>query len=371
MNFANTRTKLPRVLTALVVAGLALAACGGGSSDTDTTTAAPTSAPEATTTEVPTTLAATTTTTIPVPVMPLTGMPVTDEAAATRPAIAAKIDNHPGARPQSGLNSADIVYEENVEKWTRFAAVFHSNGSDPVGPLRSGRTQDIDLLTSLNKPLLLWSGGNAAVTTAINKSTLVNMSATAASNGGGFFRSTDKKAPHNLFSKTTNIWALDAGRGGTPPAQFEYRDGASAPAGTDVVGLKLTMDGSMRAAWQWDATAAKFLRFHDAKVHSDANGDQVAFDNVVVIECEYKASPADPRSPEAQTVGTGRAWIYSGGKLVEGTWNRADNLSPWNLRDADGGSIGLTPGRTWVELIREGQAVTVPAGGTLDAVAWP
>ena len=365
----SNRPRRPRALATLVVAGLGLAACGGGTSDTSTS--APTSAPEATTTEVPTTVVETTTTTIPVPTMPLPGLPVVDEAAAVRPAIAAKIDNHPGARPQAGLNSADIVYEENVEKWTRFAAVFHSSGSDPVGPLRSGRTQDIDLLTSLNKPLLLWSGGNAAVTTAINKSTLVNMSASAASNGGGFFRSTDKKAPHNLFSKTTNIWALDAGRGGTPPAQFVYRSISAPVAGADIVGVKLTMDGSMRAAWQWDGTAAKFLRFHDSKIHSDADGDQVAFDNVVVIECEYKASPADPRSPEAQTVGSGRAWVYSGGKVVEGTWNRPDNLSGWNLTDADGNSIGLTPGRTWVELIREGQAVTVPAGSTLDAVAWP
>ncbi len=362
---------ISRFVPALLVAGLGLAACGGGSSDSASTTAPPTTVAEATTTVAPTTVPETTTTTIPVPTMPLTGLPVTDEAAAVRPAIAAKIDNHPGARPQSGLNSADIVYEENVEKWTRFAVVFHSNGSDPVGPLRSGRTQDIDLLTSLNKPLLLWSGGNAAVTTAINKSTLVNMSATAASNGGGFFRSSDKKAPHNLYSKTSNIWALDAGRGGTPPAQFTYRDAATPAAGADVVGVKLTMDGSMRAAWQWDAAGGKFLRFHDAKVHSDADGGQVAFDNVVVIECEYKASPADPRSPEAQTVGTGRAWVYSGGKVVEGTWNRPDNLSPWNLTDASGEPIDLTAGRTWVELIREGQAVEVPAGSALADVAWP
>lgn len=366
-----TRTSSSRLLSAIVITGIGLVACGGGSSDGDTTTAAPTSAPEATTTEVPTTIAATTTTTIPVPVMPLTGLPVVDEAAAVRPAIVAKIDNHPGARPQSGLNDADIVYEENVEKWTRFAVVFHTNGSDPVGPLRSGRTQDIDLLTSLNKPLLLWSGGNAAVTTAINKSTLVNMSASAASNGGGFFRSTDKKAPHNLFSKTTNIWALDAGRGGTPPAQFEYRDATTSPSGVDVAGLKLTMDGSMRASWQWDPATSLFRRFHESKVHEDSNGNQVAFENVVVIECEYKASPADPRSPEAQTVGTGRAWVYTGGKMVEGTWNRPDNLSAWNLQDSAGSPIGLTPGRTWVELIREDQAVTVPAGSTLDDVAWP
>lgn len=351
--------------------GLSLVSCGGGgdSAVSTSTTIAPTTA--APTTVAPTTVVETTTTTIPVPVMPLTGLPIVDEAAAVRPAIVAKIDNHPGARPQTGLNEADIVYEENVEKWTRFAAVFHSTGSDPVGPVRSGRTQDIDLVTSLNQPLFLWSGGNQTVTSLINKSELVNMSASAASNGGGFFRSTDKKAPHNLFSKTTNIWALDAGRGGTPPPQFAYRTDGSSATGTTVTGLKLTMDGSMKASWQWDAGIGKFVRNHDAKPHVDSNGVQVNVDNVVVIVCEYKFSQADKNSPEAQTVGSGVAWLFTQGMWTEGTWNRPDNKSAWNLTDASGKPMFLTPGRTWVELTRENQAVVVAVGATVAETPWP
>ena len=115
----------------IALAGISLTACGGGGETAESTTSvAPTTVAV---TEAPTTVADTTTTTIPVPVMPLNGLPIVDEAAALRPAIVVKIDNHPGARPQTGLNEADIVYEENVEKWTRFAAVFHSTGP-PVGP---------------------------------------------------------------------------------------------------------------------------------------------------------------------------------------------------------------------------------------------
>ena len=354
----------------VALSGLALVACGGGgdSAEPTSTTVAPTTVAS---TEAPTTVAETTTTTIPVPVMPLTGLPVVDEAAATRPAIVAKIDNHPGARPQTGINEADIVYEENVEKWTRFAIVLHSTGSDPVGPLRSGRTQDINLLTSLNHPLFLWSGGNATVTGLIKKSELINMSASAASNGGGFFRSTDKKAPHNLFSKTTNIWALDAGRGGTPPPQFTYRTDGSSATGTVVTGLKLTMDGNMKASWQWDAGIGKFVRSHDAKPHVDSNGVQVNVDNVVVIVCEYKFSEADHNSPEAQTVGSGVAWLFTQGMWTEGTWSRADNHSPWTLTDASGEPMLLTPGRTWVELTRDQQAVVVAEGVSVADTPWP
>lgn len=138
-----------------LLAVVTLAACSGGAASTSAVpdTVAPTTTVESTTT---------TTTTIPPILAPLTGLPVS--TAITRPALVAKIDNHPKARPQWGLNQADVVYEENVEMLTRFAAVFHTNDSDPVGPIRSGRKQDIDLLEPLNSPLFAWSGGNAEVT---------------------------------------------------------------------------------------------------------------------------------------------------------------------------------------------------------------
>lgn len=359
------------VLLALTVVATA---CGGGSSGEESTTtvrvttapttAAPTTSTAATT-EAPTTTAA------PVPRMPLTGLPVVDEAIAERPAIMAKIDNAPGARPQTGLVMADIVYEENVEQWTRFAAVFHSQGSDPVGPIRSGRTQDINLGTSLDRPLFVWSGGNPTVSNLINQSELVNMSVSKAGPDGGYFRSTDKKAPHNLFTSTTNIWLLDADRGGTPPPQFSYLEEGLPTEGLEAAGAKLKMDGSMKASWEWDAESELYLRTHDKSPHVEADGTRVSTNNVVILTCDYKASVADSRSPEAQTVGTGAAVVLSGGRVIEGTWSRADSRSAWVLQTTDGQEIRLAPGRTWVELIREGQAVVVPAGGSVADTPYP
>ena len=137
-------------LAAVVV----LSACGGSSGSST-----------ATTDSVPTTDVSN-----DGPVYPLLGTPMEDSAAASRPAMVVKIDNHPSARPQAGINQADIIFEENVEKLTRYAAVFHSEGSDPVGPIRSGRFQDINMVGSLNKPLFVWSGGNSKVSSAIGKS---------------------------------------------------------------------------------------------------------------------------------------------------------------------------------------------------------
>jgi hypothetical protein len=357
-----------------LTAALAVASCGGGESSTETVVAAtqPSAAP--TTALPPTTSAPASTTTTeaaPVPTAPLTGSPIDDPVTIDRPALIVKIDNAPGAWPQTGLNQADIVYEENVEGWTRLAAVFHSQGSDPVGPVRSGRTQDISLGSSLDRPLLVWSGGNATTTSLINKSDLVNMSVSAAGPNGGYYRSSDMRAPHNLFTRTSSIWALDEGRGGRPGPQFDYLSPGESFEGTEVAGVKLRMDGSMRASWEWNPSAGVFERSHDREPHLLSDGTQMSAHNVLVIECIYKTSVADSRSPEAQTTGSGRAWIFTDGQVVEGTWSRADQLSPWTFTDADGDLIALTPGRTWVSLIREGQAVVVPAGQAISDVAWP
>lgn len=346
-------------LTAVGLAAVLLAACGGGGDDTadTTTTAAPTTTAAATTTSstaAPTTTEAATTTTAPAePVMPLTGQPITDPAKAARPALVVKIDNHPQARPQFGLNSADLVYEENVEKLTRFAVVFHSLDSDPVGPIRSGRTQDISLLGSLNQPLFAWSGGNANVTKAIRGSDLVDLSPSSTGNDGGFFRNNrnGEDREHTLYSRTAVLYTLTPEGHGPPPQQFTYRAEGEAFNGEATTGVDLDMDG-VAVNWTWDADTASYLRFQGGKPHDDAQLGQVTSANVVVLEVEYQPSPADARSPEAQTVGTGTAWVFTGGVMVEGTWTRNDRLEPFQLLDASGSVIALTPGRTWVELAR-------------------
>ena len=85
-----------------------------------------------------------------------------------------KIDNHRDARPHAGLNQADVVYEEIVEGITRFFAIFHSTDADPIGPIRSARTTDVDLLNQLNRPLFAWSGGNADVVQRIGNANAVS-----------------------------------------------------------------------------------------------------------------------------------------------------------------------------------------------------
>ena len=218
---------MPRtVRTRLVaVAGLALAvlaaACGGGASAagpstlptlppsfaSTTSTLPRVTAPDGST--VPSVETTTTTTTIPPAVWPLTGLPGADVPRAALPALVVKIDNHPRARPQIGLVQADIVIEEIVEGITRFFAVFHSTAADPVGPVRSARTTDIDLLRQLQRPLFAWSGANNGTIKALRDADVAtDVGYAFHSKEAGYYRDGARRSPHNLFSTTTALWAL-------------------------------------------------------------------------------------------------------------------------------------------------------------------
>src|SRR3954447_11971122 len=357
--------KLTKTTSIISFAALALVACGsGGGNSTATTAAAVTTTPSTVGgTTAPTTAGTTATssagstasptTTIPAdPVMPLTGLPITDPAAAARVALVVKIDNHPDARPQSGLNQADIVFEENVEQLTRFAAVFQTNEPDPVGPIRSGRTQDVELLGSLNKPIFAWSGGNAGVTKAINSSDFVvanvQTNARAASKS---YRSHDRAVPHHLYAQGSGLFTMAPAGATPPPQQFAYRKTGETSAGDASKGVDLKMDG-VNVSWAFDPGSGQYRRFQGGKAHNDAALGQVNAQNVVVLVVDYVPSPVDAHSPEAQTTGTGEVFAFSDGKVVHGTWKRPDRLVPYTLTADDGSPIKLTPGRTWVELAR-------------------
>jgi hypothetical protein len=346
--------KSRRVIAAFlsVSAFAVLAACSGSSSTSDDSAPVVTEATE---------------TTVGVVVDPLTGLPNQDSSTLDRPALVVKIDNHPSARPQLGINQADIIFEENVEKLTRYAAVFHSQGSDPVGPIRSGRFQDINLLGSLNKPLFVWSGGNEKVSKAIKDSDLVDLSYTVANKDGGFGRDSDRSAPHNLIAETTKLWTLAPEGASAPQQQFAYRSASDANASTskDVAGVKVSMDG-VKVQWDWDKTTNEFIRIQDGTPVVDTEDVQLAVPNVVVLEVEY----SNRYSPTSKTVGDGKAYVFTNGVVYEGTWSRENRLEPFTLKDSAGAVIKLTPGQTFVEVARAGKTAIVPVGTSPDDVKF-
>ncbi len=279
---------------------------------------------------------------------PLTGEKT--RAIQNRPALVIKIDNHNRARPQAGLNQADIVWEELVEgSITRFAAVYHEQNPGSVGPVRSARTGDIDLVSQLNVPLFGASGANSGVLNALAGAPLINVNAINV--GSAYFRQNGRRAPHNLFARASSLWAAGAPAGGIPPQLFRYRAVGAPAAGSPDNGVDIDF-GFTEVSYRWNGVG--WVRTQDGRLHVDASGVAIAPPNVIVQITQYGVSAADFESPEAETVGRGTAYIYTGGNMIPGTWSRTSATDRIVYKDAAGNEILLTPGRTWVALAPPG-----------------
>ncbi len=288
------------------------------------------------------------------PVAPLTGLP-TDAATLDRSALVVKVDNHPRARPQTGLDRADIVFDLRAEGITRFAAVFHSQIPDPVGPVRSSRTSDFDLLRGLDNPLYASSGANDYVASGLRSLPIVELTNRTR---GEYFRNFDRPAPHNLYVNGTDLYALAPDDLPDPEPWFQYRAAgeelpATATAATGPVSIAFT--GSPLVTHAWDAAVGGWLRTQDGAPHLTVAGDQLAPENVVIFVTEYGTSPADAISPEVRSTGGGRLVVLTDGHVIVGTWARPAAEDKPLLLDGNGAEITLTPGRTWVLMPESGQ----------------
>lgn len=349
--------RFPAVRTLAVAVGLLVAAgCGGGSDSAATTEpSSPTTIATTSTTAAPTTTTAAPTTTTAAPVAPLTGLPIPAGVDLSRPALVVKIDNRIEARPQINIDLADMVFDIRAEGVTRFFTVFHSQTPDPVGPVRSSRTSDFDLLRGFDHPLYASSGGNDNVMKAV--STLPVDPVTNATRKE-YYRDNSRPAPHNLLVKASVLWALASKDAKTPKPWFAFRLATEALPASAVAApgpIKIDFTDGPAAGYTWDPAVNGWARTQDGKPHKVASGKQIAPQNVVVMETTYRASPADAHSPEVVSVGTGKAFVLTNGKIIVGTWSRPTASDKPTLVDTAGAPIALTPGQTWVEMPEAGQ----------------
>ncbi|HUR17670.1 MAG TPA: DUF3048 domain-containing protein [Acidimicrobiales bacterium] len=342
----------PLPVLALVGAlSLSLVACGGDDDEATTTTTTP-AGPTTTRAGEPG---------LPADAAPLTALTQPDVAFRNRVALVVKIDNAPLGRPQSGLNQADIVYEEMVEGGvTRLAAVFQSADADPVGPVRSARSTDIAFLSALNRPLFAYAGTNAVTQKAVSAAPLVNLSS-----GPGYRRDSKRKAPYNLFSSTGALFARAPKDSGPPPPQFRYRPANTALASAGAAPVKrahIQYKGKIVTDVDYEWNGSGWARKQNGTAHVDTAGAQVAPANVVIQFVAYKDTGLVDRSntgvPEGQLIGEGEVWVLSDGRIVKGKWTKANPTEVTRFTDPAGAPIALTPGRTWVELAPPGTATS-------------
>lgn len=345
---SGSRTTLLVALTLALVA----AACSGSGGNKSKAQPAP----------------ATTTTTLPA-VFPLTGRPVTDPAAAARPAATVKIDNIAVARPQAGIDKADVVFEEYTEGITRFVVVFQSTAADSVGPVRSVRPADPTIVTPLGG-VLAFSGGAPAIVALAHEAPLTIVTENDADI---MKRRSTRSAPHNLYTTTDGLWSK-APAGTKPPPSFAnfLRSGQSfaGVGAVPITHLSVVPAPSVTADYDWDAASSTWKRNTDGKPHGLEGGGQISPTNIIVQFTPYLDFPQDSKVRYPNVLGTGDAWIFAAGQMVKGHWSKAAATDMTTFTDAAGAPIVLPPGQTWVHFVAPDAPVT-PTGPPPPPTAAP
>lgn len=311
---------------------------------------------------------------------PLTGVEAPEGLDINRPALAFKIDNHPRARPPAGLEAADIVYEELVEGGlTRFLGVNHCRDADDLGPIRSARAVDPDIMVQYKPVLFAYSGASPNNLRKV-RSTAGVIDLAHGSNGPAYSRRRGRPAPHNLFTSTEAIRSRPAAQGvnGPPETGLVFdpelaedsnepspdagspSPGKSAPAEPEAAaapGTKVSLSYSRSAAvsYTYDPATRLYLRAMGGQPHLAATGEQLSATNVVVMKVPVDRSGS---SPEIATAGTGEAIVLRNGEAIRGEWRRP-SLAHQITLVAAGKPIALAPGSTWINLVPNDRPATV------------
>lgn len=290
---------------------------------------------------------------------PLTGERIAVGGLAS-PSLAAKIDNHPLARPQLGIDRADIVFEELVEGGlTRYVAVWHSDVPAEIGPIRSIRPMDPDIVSPL-RGIIAYSGGQQRFVDMMRATDVYNAIHGQPDTSAVMFRGRNAPSPHNVIVRAPQLIAQHAELA-APQQHFAYAaDAASASAGRDgapAAGVSLVFGSLATPSWAWDAASAAWLRTMTGGAPDvAAGGTRLSAVNLVILRVPVAVIQDIPTT---QMIGSGEAWVLSGGKALKVTWSKADRNAPVRLVDANGLAVRLAPGNTWVELVPTAGSVAI------------
>ncbi|KQW49300.1 hypothetical protein ASC77_11495 [Nocardioides sp. Root1257] len=321
-----------QLTTALLAAtSLLLVGCGGGSDSSDDQK--PASQKVAGSEEIAST-------------WPLTGLPVSgdEDAEQTHPVLVTKMDNTYSSSPQIGLSKADMVVEELVEGGlTRLAAFYYSQLPTKVGPVRSMRASDIGIVSPIHASVV--TSGAAGRTIARIKGAGIQFFQEGAA---GISRDSSRSAPYNVFADLTKIADSAKQDAARPQDYLPWGDEKDFPGGQKATKIAASFGGGHTTNWTYDGKG-----YVNENTYA-ADGDHFPADTVLVLRVTVGDAgyldPAGNPVPETKLTGKGQAMIFHGGKLVRGTWTKADLDAPIKL-STKAGALTVPAGHTWIELV--------------------
>ncbi len=296
----------------------------------------------------------------PAPIVsPLTGLEVSAEDSK-RPIIGVMVENSTFARPQSGLQQAGVVYEAIAEYGiTRFLTVFQEANPENVGPVRSARPYYVDWIRSY-EGAYGHVGGSPDALQRIKDIGVRDLDQFA--NAGSYRRTSDRDAPHNVYTTMNQLRELTAAKGWTASSFSGWARKKEAPAKTVTAqAIDISISGpTYNVHYDYDKATNSYLRTMGGEAHNDAgSGQRIAPKIVIGLATDYSLM-ADGYHSNYATTGSGAIKIFQDGIVSEGTWKRAGN-EQYQFFDAGGKPIALNPGQTWVTVVGDPAAITYTA----------
>jgi hypothetical protein len=275
---------------------------------------------------------------------PFTGEPV----SALSPVLTVKIDNVAQARPPTGLTEADIVYILPVEGGlSRILAVFSSHFPPVIGPVRSAREDDLELLRQFGRPAFAYSGAQPQLLPVVEKARIVDL---YAGRVGGYFRDPHRVAPHNLYARTRQL--LAEARGASMARDIGFRFGP-APAGGQAMTSFSVAYPAAAFMFRWSARDGRWLVSMDGAPARAAEGGLLSAPTVVIQYTKVRTSrflEAGSRPPYAESTGTGTGVVLRGGQAYAIRWSRPDADGGTTFSTVSGQAMTFARGPVWVVL---------------------
>lgn len=275
---------------------------------------------------------------------PFTGEPV----SSLGPVIAVKVDNLVDARPQTGLTKADIVYVLPVEGGlSRFFVVYSSHFPPVIGPVRSAREDDIELLKQFGRPGFAFSGAQPELLPVVEKSRIVDL---FAGKVGGYFRNPNRIPPHNLYARSHDLLAEAPGASKAHDIGFRF---GPAPAGGRSLSSFTTGYSASEFTFRWSAGGGRWLVWMDGAPAKATEGGQLGPPTVVIQYVSVQTSRFREQGihpPYAHSTGNGTGVVLRNGKAYQIRWSRPNPDGGTMFTTASGAPMTFARGQVWVVL---------------------
>lgn len=280
------------------------------------------------------------------------------------PILAVKIDDTVSARPQIGIDRADIVYIEQVEGGlTRLAAIFSSEIPQLIGPIRSARISDIDILAQYGKVIFAYSGAQSKLLPIISAANLHDYGAQRQS-PTIYTRDESRTSPTNMVLRADLLMekARDDERvvALSRPAGWIFGD--LNPGGVAITNAKISWPAASYDV-TWSDVESRWLVSNNGVANMSASGEQHGPTTFLIQIVEISASEYGDKfggvTPYSKTVGSGRGFILRDGQYFAATWSRPDELSGTTWTDSKGADIPLARGQVWIALTEKDPQFTL------------